>query len=68
MNDIIEGRSIYLRFNNGPIQHFRVWNTARFIQAQVDIGVNHENDKGEPDPIIVKVMDEKDYRFERGWK
>lgn len=68
MSENIVGRSIYLRFNSGPIQHFRVWDSARFIQAQVDAGVNNKNDKGEPDPVIVRVVEESDYRFERGWK
>ena len=56
------GRDLYLRFNNGPVRHFRAWDTEQLIDAIVDRGMN------DPDPVnnyTVQSATEAEYRAER---
>lgn len=37
-NETMNGKDVYLRFNGGRVQCFRVWDIDRFIASQVAQG------------------------------
>lgn len=61
-SDTMQGRDVYLRYNNGPVQHFRAWDVDRFIESQVLQGRNTEKPE---DRYEVSVATEAEYRKER---
>lgn len=58
----MDARTIYLQFNNGPVQAFRVWDAERFVNAQMERGRAPEKKE---DRFTVTVKTETDYKAER---
>ena len=60
MNEIMVGRDVFLRYNGGPVQHFRAWDVERFITSQVEQG---RDPKLKPeDRREITVATEAEYR------
>lgn len=62
MSDTMTGRDVYLRFNGGPVRHFRAWDVDRFIESQVAQG---RNTKNPDDRYEVSVAAAADYLKQR---
>lgn len=60
----IVGQDVFLRYDGGPVQHFRAWDRVKFITSQIEQGLNAKNKKGEPEPIVVSHATEAEYRSE----
>ena len=58
MIEIIEVTDVYLRYNNGPVQSFRTWNKARFIESQVTQGMTAK------EPYNVSLASREEYMKE----
>lgn len=64
-DDGMVGRDVYLRYDGGPVQHFRAWNAHLFIEKQVEQGIDNKDKAGAPAPIVVKVATREEYAAER---
>jgi hypothetical protein len=61
MKNTLIGRDVYLRYDSGPVQHFRAWDVEKFVTSQVEQG---RNAKKEEDRHEVSVATEDEYRKE----
>lgn len=59
MSSGLIGHDLYLRLGNGPVQQFRVWDSKRFLEAQMDEGQNAK------EPYVVEVCTREEYLAER---
>ena len=59
MNAGLIGRDLYLRFGDGPVQCFRVWDGQRFINARMADGT-----KADPS-FVVELCTQEEYMAER---
>jgi hypothetical protein len=57
-DDSMSGRDVYLLYGKGPVQHFRAWDAAMFIESQVAQGMTAK------EPYEVNVADAAAYRAE----
>lgn len=61
----IIGRDIYLRYDRGPVQMFRVWDADLFIARQVDAEISAVDKNNVPAPYVVSVASVEDYLSEK---
>lgn len=64
MDEGIVGSDIYLRHDRGPAQHFRVWDRAKFLESQVQQGIDATDKDRKPAPYIVSVATREEYLAE----
>lgn len=63
--ETMQGRDVFLRYNGGPVQHFRAWDVARFIESQVEQGRNAKKPEDRREITVATIAE---YRAEHNRK
>jgi hypothetical protein len=61
----VKADDLFLRYDGGPVQCFRVWDRARFIESQANQCADHKDAAGKPAPMILKLATVDEYRAEQ---